>query len=77
MKLLDPARFVIHQGQFIHHRRLEFQLLGQVQIVAAKNFVEDFIYFSESELAKVHQLSIKKARDFLKKAQTILDLNQL
>lgn len=39
--------------------------------------VEDFISYSDSELAKVHQISVKNARDFLKKAQTILGLNKL
>jgi len=39
--------------------------------------VEDFISYSESELVEVHQMSVKKARDFLKKAQIILGLNQL
>ncbi|MFX0183093.1 MAG: hypothetical protein ACFE95_08445 [Candidatus Hodarchaeota archaeon] len=39
--------------------------------------VEDFISYSEIELAKVYQMSIKKARDFLRKAQDILGLDKL
>jgi len=41
------------------------------------NCIEDFICYSEYELAKVQQISIKKARKFLEKAQTILGLSQL